>query len=174
MSNFKNIFLKTKSNFSLTAKCFLLTGKCFSLIGKCFPLTTFSNSKQTQKSLESGFLETTFRETNMALKSPFFYYKLNGLLSYLETRSKQSLKFFFFFMCLNYLNYFAMKYPLHLVWGELFQVQQLAIKEKYFRWVAKTIKTWEKKVWQPICTSVWKLTIKKWLRALNYCYNLLN
>jgi hypothetical protein len=32
-------------------------------------LTNFSNGKQTQKSLESGFPENEFRETNMALKS---------------------------------------------------------------------------------------------------------
>jgi hypothetical protein len=44
-----------------------LTGKCFLLTGKCFLLTNFSNGKQAQKSLESGFPETTFRETNMAL-----------------------------------------------------------------------------------------------------------
>jgi hypothetical protein len=30
-------------------------------------LTNFSNGKQTQESLESGFPETTFRETNIAL-----------------------------------------------------------------------------------------------------------
>jgi hypothetical protein len=30
-------------------------------------LTNFSNGKQTQESLKSGFPETTFRETNMAL-----------------------------------------------------------------------------------------------------------
>jgi hypothetical protein len=45
---------------------FFYTGKCFPLTGKCFPLTNFPNGKQTQKSLESGFPETTFRETNMA------------------------------------------------------------------------------------------------------------
>jgi hypothetical protein len=56
----KNTFLETKPNFSLT-------GKCFPLTGKCFPLTNFTNSKQTQESLESGFPETTFQETNMAL-----------------------------------------------------------------------------------------------------------
>jgi hypothetical protein len=56
----ENTFLETKPNFSLTGKCFLLTGKCFLL-------TNFSNGKQAQKSLESGFPETTFRETNMAL-----------------------------------------------------------------------------------------------------------
>jgi hypothetical protein len=49
----ENTFLKTKSNFSLT--------------GKCFPLTNFPNDKQAQESLESGFLEITFRETNMAV-----------------------------------------------------------------------------------------------------------
>jgi hypothetical protein len=54
----KNTFLKTQSNFSLTEKCFSLTGKYFSL-------TNFSNGKQTQESLGSGFLETTFQETNM-------------------------------------------------------------------------------------------------------------
>jgi hypothetical protein len=48
----ENTFLETKPNFSLT--------------GKCFSLTNFSNDKQTQESLESGFPETTFRETNMA------------------------------------------------------------------------------------------------------------
>jgi len=37
------------------------------LIGKCFPLTNFSNGKQTRESLESGFPEITFQETNMAL-----------------------------------------------------------------------------------------------------------
>jgi len=47
-----NTFLKTKPNFSFT--------------GKCFPLTNFSNGKQTQESLESDFLETTFRKTNTA------------------------------------------------------------------------------------------------------------
>jgi hypothetical protein len=55
----KNTFLKTKPNFSLTEKCFSLTGKCF-------PLTNFPNDKQTRESLESGFSETTFQETNMA------------------------------------------------------------------------------------------------------------
>jgi len=37
------------------------------LTGKCFPLTNFSNGKQTKESLESGFLESEFRETNIAL-----------------------------------------------------------------------------------------------------------
>jgi hypothetical protein len=55
----ENTFLKTKPNFSLT-------GKRFPLTGKCFPLTNFPNGKQTQKSLESGFPESEFRETNMA------------------------------------------------------------------------------------------------------------
>jgi hypothetical protein len=54
----ENIFLKTKPNFSLT-------GKCFPLTGKCFLLTNFSNGKQTQESLESGFPESEFQETNM-------------------------------------------------------------------------------------------------------------
>ena len=40
--------LKIKPNFSLT--------------GKCFPLTNFSNSKQIQKSLESGFPKTTSKK----------------------------------------------------------------------------------------------------------------
>jgi hypothetical protein len=50
----ENTFLETKPNFSLT--------------GKCFPLTNFPNGKQTQESLESGFPESEFRETNIALK----------------------------------------------------------------------------------------------------------
>jgi len=49
----ENTFLKTKPNFLLTGKCFLLTN--------------FFNGKQIQKSLENNFLETTFRETNIAL-----------------------------------------------------------------------------------------------------------
>jgi len=55
----ENTFLKTKPNFFLIGKCFLLTGKCF-------PLTNFPNDKQTHESLESDFLKTTFRKTNMA------------------------------------------------------------------------------------------------------------
>jgi len=69
----ENTSLETKPNFSLTGKCFPLTekcfpltGKCFPLTGKCFPLTNFPNGKQTQESLESGFPENEFRETNMA------------------------------------------------------------------------------------------------------------
>ena len=52
----ENTFLKTKPNFSLT--------------GKCFPLINFPEGKQTQESLESGFPETTFLETNKALVKP--------------------------------------------------------------------------------------------------------
>ena len=48
----ENTFLKTKPNFSLT--------------GKCFPLTNFPEGKQTQESLESGFPESEFWETNTA------------------------------------------------------------------------------------------------------------
>ena len=55
--------------FSVDRKVFMLTGKCFSLTGKCFPLTNFPKGKQIQESLENGFPETTFRETNMALAS---------------------------------------------------------------------------------------------------------
>jgi hypothetical protein len=54
----ENTFLKTKPNFPLT--------------GKCFPLTNFSNGKQTQESLESDFLETTFRKTNTAKRENTF------------------------------------------------------------------------------------------------------
>jgi hypothetical protein len=53
----ENTFLKTKLNFSLTAKC--------------FPLTNFPNSKQTQEILESGFPETTFWKTNTTLNRSF-------------------------------------------------------------------------------------------------------
>jgi len=52
----ENTFLKTKPNFSFT--------------GKCFPLTNFSNGKQ--KSLESGFPETTFWKTNKAKRKNTF------------------------------------------------------------------------------------------------------
>jgi hypothetical protein len=54
----KNTFLETKLNFPLTRKC--------------FPLTNFSNGKQTQESLESGFPEITFQETNMVLVKTVF------------------------------------------------------------------------------------------------------
>ena len=54
----ENTFLKTKPNFPLTRKC--------------FPLTNFSNGKQTQESLESGFPETTFRKTNTAKRKNTF------------------------------------------------------------------------------------------------------
>jgi hypothetical protein len=54
----ENTFLKTKPNFPLTGKCFLLTN--------------FSNGKQTQESLESGFPETTFWKTNTAEKENIF------------------------------------------------------------------------------------------------------
>jgi len=54
----ENTFLKTKPKFSLT--------------GKCFPLTNFSNGKQTQESLESGFPETTFRKTNIVKRENIF------------------------------------------------------------------------------------------------------
>jgi hypothetical protein len=48
----ENTFLETKPNFLL--------------IEKCFPLTNFSNGKQTHESLENGFPESEFRETNIA------------------------------------------------------------------------------------------------------------
>jgi hypothetical protein len=73
----KNTFLETKPNFSLT--------------GKCFPLTNFPNGKQTQESLESGFPESEFQETNMALiaflackATPTFY--LNNLFLTLKIK----------------------------------------------------------------------------------------
>jgi len=44
----------------------------FPLTGKCFPLTSFSNSKQTQESLESDFSETIFRKTNTAKRENTF------------------------------------------------------------------------------------------------------
>jgi hypothetical protein len=47
----------------------------------CFPLTNFSNGKQTQESLESGFPESEFRETNMALVLSFCQASLALLLS---------------------------------------------------------------------------------------------
>jgi hypothetical protein len=49
----ENTFLEIKLNFSL--------------IRKCFPLTNFFNGKQTQESLESGFPQSEFWKTNIAL-----------------------------------------------------------------------------------------------------------
>jgi hypothetical protein len=54
----ENTFLETKPNLFF--------------IGKCFSLINFSNDKQTQESLESGFPETIFQKTNMALKDEIF------------------------------------------------------------------------------------------------------
>jgi len=47
---------------------FFVDRKVFPLTGKCFPLTNFPNGKQTQESLESGFPESEFQRTNMALE----------------------------------------------------------------------------------------------------------
>jgi hypothetical protein len=44
-------------------------------------LTNFSNGKQTQESLKSGFLESEFRETNMAQKETTFQ-QTNGALRF--------------------------------------------------------------------------------------------
>jgi len=66
----ENTFLKTKPNFPLTGKCFLLTN--------------FSNGKQTQESLESGFPETTFWKTNTA-KGKTLSWKLNQIFLWLES-----------------------------------------------------------------------------------------
>jgi hypothetical protein len=52
-----------------SAQIFLETKPNFPLIGKCFPLTNFSNGKQTQEGLESGFPESEFQETNKALRN---------------------------------------------------------------------------------------------------------
>jgi hypothetical protein len=68
----ENTFLKTKPNsksVSVDWKVFSVDRKVFPLTGKCFPLTNFPNGKQTQESLESGFPESEFRETNMAQKN---------------------------------------------------------------------------------------------------------
>jgi hypothetical protein len=59
--------------FSVDRKVFPLTRKYFPLTGKCFPLTNFPNGKQTQESLESGFPENEFQETNMALKNKIIF-----------------------------------------------------------------------------------------------------
>jgi len=68
----------------LTRKCFSLTGKCSPLTGKCFPLTNFSNGKQTQESLESGFPKITFPKTNTA-KGKTLSWKLNQIFLWLES-----------------------------------------------------------------------------------------
>jgi hypothetical protein len=61
----ENTFLKTKPIFPLT--------------GKCFPLTNFSNGKQTQESLESGFPETTFQKNKHSQKGKTFSWKPNQI-----------------------------------------------------------------------------------------------
>jgi hypothetical protein len=42
-------------------------------------LINFPNDKQTHESLESGFPETTFRETNMALVRQSFHRDSNSI-----------------------------------------------------------------------------------------------
>jgi hypothetical protein len=92
----ENTFLKTKPNFSLT--------------GKCFPLTNFSNGKQTQESLESGFPKTTFRKTNTAKRKNTFMktkpnFSLTGkcfsLTNFSNNKQTQK-KFNFFFSKTNF------------------------------------------------------------------------
>jgi hypothetical protein len=56
-------FPKNQTKFFFDWKVFSVDRKVFPLTGKYFPLTNFYNGKQTQESLESGFLENTFRET---------------------------------------------------------------------------------------------------------------
>jgi hypothetical protein len=63
----KNKHSKKGKHFPGNQTKFFFDWKVFSLTEKCLPLTNFSNGKQTQESLESGFPETTFRETNIAL-----------------------------------------------------------------------------------------------------------
>ena len=71
----ENIFLKTKSNFTLT--------------GKCFPLTNFPEDKQTQESLESGFPESEFRETNTAFNKKMIRKKQIAII---KIRTKINIK----------------------------------------------------------------------------------
>jgi hypothetical protein len=54
----ENTFLEIRLNFSLTEKY--------------FPLTNFSNVKQTQESLESGFPKNKFQKINIALINKSF------------------------------------------------------------------------------------------------------
>jgi len=58
----------------------------FFLTGKCFPLTNFPNGKQTQESLESGFPESEFRETNMAYFSVSFLFIIDDLFFHFFTQ----------------------------------------------------------------------------------------
>jgi hypothetical protein len=103
----ENTFLETKPNFSFDWKMFFvdrkvfpLTRKCFSLIEKCFPLTNFSNGKQTQESLESGFPKTTFRETNMALVKLLFSFGKKTCLTLSQGRMVFSMGFICYY-CLS-------------------------------------------------------------------------
>jgi hypothetical protein len=70
----------------------------FSVDRKYFPLTNFPNGKQTHESLENGFLETSFRETNTALN-------LNNSSNFgqvwISTSNFLSIKSFFIPSCQN-------------------------------------------------------------------------
>ena len=84
--------------FSVDRKVFPLTGKCFPLTEKCFPLTNFPNGKQTQESLESGFPESEFRETNMASISVYFYrFKKEGIFAQPKDQTTLFYSLFFSF-----------------------------------------------------------------------------
>jgi len=54
----------------------------FFLTEKCFPLTNFSSGKQTQESLESGFPESEFWETNIALISMHGFNDFRSVLNF--------------------------------------------------------------------------------------------
>jgi hypothetical protein len=45
-------------------------------------LTNFHNGKQTKESLESGFPESEFRKTNMALEVEYLFWYFGVLLSF--------------------------------------------------------------------------------------------
>jgi hypothetical protein len=76
---------------------FSVDRKVFPLTGKCFPLTNFPNGKQTQESLENGFPESEFRETNMASISVYFYqFKKEGIFA---QPKDQTTLFYSLFFC---------------------------------------------------------------------------
>jgi len=67
-------FPRNQTKFFFDGKVFFVDRKVFPLTGKCFPLTNFSNDKQIQESLESGFPENEFQETNMAKETVLYIY----------------------------------------------------------------------------------------------------
>ena len=148
----ENTFLKTKSNFPLTEKC--------------FSFTNFSNGKQTQESLKSGFPETTFWKTNTAKRENTF---LETILNYFFTGKCFSLTGKCFSLT-NFSNGKQTQESLESSFSETtFRETNMASISSFFP---------EKKTNYPITGSVWSrlavwhVFVRIWLYSFQKCNSL--